>query len=97
MVNKTPITYSMNSEIGGVAPSKYLSKIEKKGQVNPRTLDTYLESHWINVEACRTDNFDKHIICRAKAILNAIEKAMGKSLSGRDSEEVVQAFGDKLI
>ncbi|MBQ8798395.1 MAG: DUF262 domain-containing protein, partial [Lachnospiraceae bacterium] len=30
IVNKTPITYSTNREIGGVAPSKYLAKIETK-------------------------------------------------------------------
>jgi hypothetical protein len=34
VVNKTPITYSTNREIGGVAPSQYLTKIEKKGQVH---------------------------------------------------------------
>ena len=36
------------------------------------------------------------IIKRAKMLLNAIEKATGKSISGRDSEEVVDAFGGKL-
>ena len=33
VVNKTPISYSTNREIGGVAPSEYLKKIEEKGQV----------------------------------------------------------------
>ncbi|MBR2188289.1 MAG: hypothetical protein IJ860_02610 [Eubacterium sp.] len=33
IVNKTPLSYSTNREIGGSAPSKYLEKIEIKGQV----------------------------------------------------------------
>ena len=96
VVNKTPISYSTNREIGGVAPGKYLDKIAQKGQVAVSVLDSYLESHWLNVTACRTDNFDKHIIERAKKLLNAIESAMGKAISGRDSQDVVDKFGDKL-
>ena len=33
IVNKTPISASSNREIGGVAPSVYLGKLEKKGSV----------------------------------------------------------------
>ena len=96
VVNKTPISYSTNREIGGVAPGKYLDKIAQKGQVAVSVLDSYLESHWLNVTACRTDNFDMNIIERAKKLLDAIESAMGKAISGRDSQDVVDKFGDKL-
>lgn len=96
IVNKTPLTYSTNREIGGAAPSKYLKKIEENGQVFTKTLDSYLESHWIDVECCRNDYFDKHIINRAKKLLDSIELAMGKSISGRDSAEVINSFGDTL-
>lgn len=96
VINKTPITYSTNREIGGVAPSVYLTKIENKGQVSSDILDTYLTTHWIDVVSCRNDNFQEHIIKRAKMLLNAIEKATGKSISGRDSEDVINAFGGKL-
>lgn len=97
VVNKTPISYSTNREIGGVAPSIYLNKIEIKGQVAPDILDIYLQSHLLNVTYCRNDNFDKHIISRAKMLLDAIELATGKTISGRDSEEVITAFGDNLL
>lgn len=97
VINKTPITYSTNREIGGIAPSKYLDKIENKGQVDSTVLDSYLESHWLDVICCRTDDFDKYIINRAKMLLDAIEKATGRTISGKDSEEVINAFGDKLI
>lgn len=96
IVNKTPITYSTNREIGGVAPSEYLKKIETKGQVDTADLNTYLETHWIDVASCRTDEFEKHIVLRAKKLLDAIETATGKNISGRDSEEVVNRFGESL-
>lgn len=97
IVNKTPITYSTNREIGGVAPSQYLTKIEAKGQVDSEVLNEYLESHWLDVESCREDNFDKHIVYRAKKLLDAIENVTGKVISGRDSDEVIEKFGQSLI
>ena len=97
VVNKTPISYSTNREIGGVAPSKYLEKIEKKGQVFPSTLDAYLETHWIDASLARADDFDQFIIERAKKLLDAIQNATGRTITGRDSEDVIAAFGDKLI
>ena len=96
IVNKTPISAGTNREIGGVAPSKYLGRIEKKGAVNPDTLDVYLTSHWIDPELCRGDRFDEFIIDRAKKLLDAISAAMGKAVNGRDSEEVIQRFGASL-
>lgn len=97
VVNKTPITYSTNREIGGVAPSIYLSKIERSGKVTTSELENYVSTHWIDVSSCRNDDFQRHIISRAKMILDAIENATGKTISGRDSEDVVKAFGEKLI
>ena len=97
IVNKTPISASTNREIGGVAPSKYLARIEKKGEVYPETLDAYLASHWIDPALCRADDFDQFIISRAKNLLDAIAVAMGKTISGRDSEEVIQRFGASLL
>lgn len=97
VVNKTPITYSTNREIGGVAPSMYLAKIEKKGQVAAPVLDGYLGTHWIDVNCCRNDEFHAHIIRRAKMLLKAIENATGKTISGKDSEEVIKSFGEALV
>ena len=97
IVNKTPISAGTNREIGGVAPSRYLGKIEKKGAVNPETLDVYLNSHWIDPALCRNDDFSQFIIDRAKKLLDAISAAMGKAINGRDSEEVIHRFGASLI
>lgn len=97
VVNKTPITYSTNREIGGAAPSIYLDKIASKGQVDTNVLNGYLETHWVNVAATRSDNFNVFIVSRAIMLLDAIATAMGKPISGRDGEEVINSFGTALI
>lgn len=97
VVNKTPISYSTNREIGGAAPSVYLGKIASKGQVDANILDGYLETHLIDVTATRNDDFDVFIIRRAIMLLDAIATAMGKPISGRDGEEVINNFGQCLI
>ena len=97
IVNKTPISASSNREIGGVAPSVYLGKLEKKGSVMPSDLDSYVETHWIDHVLLRNDEFQDFIIFRAKKLLNAIETATGKTISGKDSDEVKQAFGEVLV
>lgn len=40
---------------------------------------------------------DGHIISRAKMMLIAIENATGKTISGKDSREVISCFGEALI
>lgn len=97
VVNKTPISYSTNREIGGVAPSEYLKKIEEKGQVDYNSLNDYLQTHLIDVSAARSNDFEKHIVLRAKLLLDAIENATGKIISGKDSDEVISKFGERLI
>lgn len=96
-VNKTPIAYGTNRKIGSKAPSVYIRDIERTEQADTSALDEYLASHWIDASMLRTDNFDGFFIERAKNLLNAIETATGKPISGRDSDEVVKAFGAKLI
>ena len=97
IINKTPIAAASNREIGGVAPSAYLKKLEKKGSISADVLDKYVESHWINHALLRQDAFQDFIIDRAKRLLNAIEKATGRTISGKDSDEVIQQFGASLI
>lgn len=96
VINKTPLTYATNREIGGVAPSVYLAKIEKSGKVAKSDLEQYVSTHWIDVACCRHDDFSEHIISRARRILDEIEKATGRTISGRDSEEVIRCFGQPL-
>ena len=91
VINKTPISYITNREIGGAAPSEYLKHISAK--VDRSSLTAYLSSHWISMEDCETDDFDAFMRHRATALLDAVSAAMGKRIVGRDSEEIVQKFG----
>lgn len=84
VINKTPIYARTNRIIGGVAPSKYISSIERNHKVEPFKLDEYLASHQIDVEAIRSDDFYAYFEKRKNALLDLIEKATGKKISGRD-------------
>ena len=95
IINKTPLSYSTNREIGGVAPSEYLARIEKK-KVEQIDLRDYLASHWIDMADCTTDDFERFIVHRARKILDAIANVTGKPISGRDSDEVREKFGEIL-
>ena len=74
-----------------------IKKIEEKGQVDYNSLNDYLQTHLIDVSAARSNDFEKHIVLRAKLLLDAIEKATGKIISGKDSDEVISKFGERLI
>ena len=95
VINKTPLCYSTNRTIGGVAPSKYLQRIQSTG-LSLQDLENHLATHWINISHCQNDDFDNFIAERAKNLLNAVEKATGKKILGRDSEEVKNFFGREI-
>lgn len=79
-----------------MAPSVYLGKLEKKGSVLPSDLDGYVETHWIDPAMLRSNEFQSFIVDRAKKLLSAIEGATGRTISGKDSDEVQQTFGAVL-
>ncbi|MEN9316690.1 MAG: hypothetical protein RIS35_3083, partial [Pseudomonadota bacterium] len=86
-----------NRFISGDAPSVYLGRIQKAKQVPPHSLDQFLASHVIPVLALRADDFDTFIRLRASALLDLIEIATGKTVSGRESEDTIKAFGAALM
>ncbi len=94
VINKTPIYARTNRIIGGVAPSKYISSLERNHKVDPEDLNAYLKSHQIDVEAIRADDFDTYYSKRRDALLNLIEQATGKPVSGR--EELVDKTQSQL-
>lgn len=93
IVNKAPLSARTNRILGGKAPSSYIAYIEQRQQVTPDALDRHLASHPIDASLLRTDDFSHFIASRATALLDKIEEAMGKRVTGRDAEEVVRAFG----
>lgn len=84
VINKTPIFARTNRIIGGVAPSEYISKIEKKYRLTAIDLDVYMKSHLINVEAIRKDDFQTYFRDRTQSLYDLIENATGKTIAGRD-------------
>lgn len=84
VINKTPLYARTNRIIGGVAPSRYISSLERNHNVAAENLNIYLASHQINVEAIRNDDFDTYFKGRRDALLDLIEQATGKPISGRD-------------
>lgn len=92
IVNKAPLSSRTNRIIGGHKPSTYLQTIEKEG-ISSEKLDSILQSHLIEPSLIRSDNFDIFLQKRAGYLLNLIEQSMGKTVTGRDSDDVIRAFG----
>ena len=59
-------------------------------------MKTRIESHLINYEALKANDFDTYFIDRAKKLLLLVEKAMGKTVSDKNSENTVEQFGCSL-
>lgn len=96
VVNKAPLAAGTNRFISGDAPSHYLARIQKAKDIPAESLDEFLVSHVIPVEALRADEFDTFIRLRAISLLDLIERATGKTVPGRDSEDTIKAFGAAL-
>ena len=90
VINKTPLTYRTNRIIGGVAPSKYIAKLEAgkknaKGEIEEppieaAVLNGYLESHCIPAELLRADNFTEFMAERKQRLLKLVEAATGHAI-----------------
>jgi len=107
IINKSPLSYRTNRIIGGVAPSKYLAKLErgdsKTPPIEPTKLNAFLSSHLIDPSLARTDSFEAFMEDRQKRLLALIEKAMGKAAyigdepeEGEDVESDEDAFEAEL-
>lgn len=98
IVNKTPILPPTNRSIGGDSPSKYIQTIlNKVDGLTENELKDRIESHMINFEYLKQNDFDNYFIDRAKKLLNLIENAMGKNVSDRGSDDTIEQFGKSLI
>ncbi|MFO0675873.1 MAG: DUF262 domain-containing protein [Polyangiaceae bacterium] len=81
IVNKTAISYKANRMIGGSAPSKYLAQLQDHAQVklDDRAMDAILASHAIDPKLLREDAFEAFFAARKSALLELVERAMGKA------------------
>lgn len=97
IVNKTPLLPESNRAIGGYAPSEYLKNIQAKMDVSEDELKERIETNKINYEHLKNDEFDLCFIDRSKKLLQLIEEAMGKIVTDKDSEQVIERFGCSLM
>jgi hypothetical protein len=97
IINKAALTARTNRVIGGRAPSAYLDSVQRSYKIQASRLDEILESHLIHPPPLRTDDFSSFFRRRATALLDLVEGATGKQVTGRDSDETVHAFGAPLI
>lgn len=78
LVNLTPLSRLSNQKIGGKAPSQYLRALEAEG-ISRRRMDEILRSHLIEPETLRADDFDAFLNKRAQALMELVNRAMGKT------------------
>jgi hypothetical protein len=91
IINKTPLSYRTNRIIGGVAPSEYVTRLEKGDAATPPIegdkLDSYLLSHLIDPAILRADRFEAFMEDRQKRLLALIEQETGKAAYTGDVKE----------
>ena len=80
IINKTPLSARTNRMIGSKPPSTYLARIQNKTNIDDRKMDQILLTHLIDPTSFRSDDFDTFFKTRQEALLNRIEKAMGKPI-----------------
>jgi hypothetical protein len=81
VVNKTALSAKTNRIIGGKAPSDYLTRLQKSYDISAERMDEILRSHVINPSLLRSDDFESFFAEREVALLDRIERAMGKPLA----------------
>lgn len=96
IINKTPLLAASNRMIGGAAPSIYAAKIQKRASIDSAEFRGRIESNLIDYEAFIADDFNAYFIDRTKKILRLIEKAMGKPVTDKDSEQTIALYGENL-
>ena len=90
VINKTPICSRTNRIIGGNAPSQYIGSLERNHGVASEILNECLVSHQIDVDAIRADDFDAYFEARRNALLDLVEAATCKPVSGRNDVFTVE-------
>lgn len=94
ITNKAPLTAKTNRSIGKKAPSVYLGGFEKA--LGADRVAEIVATHAADSALLRADDFQPFIRARASRLLDLVEASTGKNIAGRDSEDVIAAFGGPL-
>jgi hypothetical protein len=68
----------------------------RKAAIDESEYRARVESHLVDYDSFIVDNFDSYFILRAKAIMKAIEEAMGKTIADKGSEQTINIYGVTL-
>ena len=90
VINKTGISAKTNRIIGGNAPSEYIAKLRKSIGIEDVRMDEILRSHVIEPDLLRNDDFNAFFNKREEALLDRIEKAMGKPIAREAVEDGIE-------
>lgn len=94
IVNKTPLAARTNRMVGNNPPSQYLARLQKHSGIEEGRMDDILRSHVIEPAHLRADDFNAFFQAREKALLERIEKAMGKPIAREAPPEPTEAVAD---
>ena len=83
-VTTGPISLSTNRVIGGRAPSEYLERLANSATVDTDTIRKHVSTHLADADLIAEDNFDAFFAARARALLDQIAAAMGKTIDDLD-------------
>lgn len=87
--NKAALSARTNRIIGKKAPSIYLRQLQKSAEMSESEMNNVLESHLVDPNRMRTDDFDAFFEARTAALLGRISEAMGKPVAmGMQSEPI---------
>lgn len=91
VVNKTPISYKANRMISRLkAPSKYLAALQSHSQteITDDEMNRILSTHRIPFKSLRSDDFQAFYSSRKSALIELVEKAIGKSVQRDQSHKL---------
>ena len=96
IVNKTALSAKTNRMIGGNSPSLYLARLQRNADadIDDRKMNEILSSHVIEPRFLRTDDFMGFFKARESALLDRIEKIMGKQIARDVVQENDIAYAD---
>lgn len=78
IVNKTALSARTNRMIGGRSPKEYMAKVDREAGLDSGAVDELLRSHYVDPDALRAADFDSFFAGRSRAMLELIDRAMGK-------------------
>lgn len=81
IINKTALSDRTNRIIGGNAPSSYLQKLLNENGLNARRQHEILATHVIEAEALERNEFEGFFNKRKEALLDRIERVIGKKIN----------------